>query len=281
MPMNPLQLVSLTTLTMIAFAANSLFCRMALKETSIDAASFTSVRIVSGAAMLWLLMRWQRQAPLAHGSWRSALALFIYAVALSFAYRTINAGAGALMLFGAVQATMIIAGFIRGERMSGLQTAGFVAAVAGLLILVLPGVEAPSLLDAILMLASGTAWGVYSMSGRGQTSPAAATAGNFIRAVPLTLCLSAIALPWLHTDARGTLYAALSGALTSALGYVLWYRVLQHMRAMTASTVQLSAPVIASLGGNLLLGEALTRDLVISSFLILGGIWMVLRYRKR
>jgi drug/metabolite transporter (DMT)-like permease len=279
--MKPLQLVALTTLTMVAFAANSLFCRMALKDTSIDAASFTSVRILSGAAMLWLLMHWQKQAPLAHGSWRSALALFVYAVALSFAYRTINAGAGALMLFGAVQATMIIAGFISGERMNGLQTTGFLAAVAGLLILVLPGVEAPSPLDAMLMLASGTAWGVYSMFGRGQPNPAAATAGNFIRAVPLTIVLSLIALPWLHMDARGAQYAILSGALTSALGYVLWYRVLQHMRAMTASTVQLSAPVITSLGGILLLGEALTRDLVVASVLILGGIWMVLRYRKR
>lgn len=279
--MTPLRVAALTSLTMIAFAANSLFCRMALKETAIDAASFTSVRILSGAAMLWLLMRWQKQAPLAHGSWRSALALFIYAVALSFAYRTINAGAGALMLFGAVQATMLIAGFISGERMSGLQNTGFVAAVAGLLILVLPGVEAPSMLDATLMLASGTAWGVYSMFGRGQANPAAATAGNFIRAVPLTLCLSLAALPWLHADARGALYAVLSGAVTSALGYVLWYRVLQHMRAMTASTVQLSAPVIASMGGIVLLGETLTRDLVFASILILGGIWMVLRYRVR
>ncbi len=281
MNMTPLRVAALTALTMIAFAANSLFCRMALKETAIDPASFTSVRLISGAAMLWLLMRWQKQAPLAHGSWRSALALFVYAVALSFAYRTINAGAGALMLFGAVQATMLIAGFIAGERMSGLQTTGFVAAVAGLLILVLPGVEAPSMLDAILMLASGTAWGVYSMFGRGQANPAAATAGNFIRAVPLTLCLSLAALPWLHADARGALYAVLSGAVSSALGYVLWYRVLQHMRAMTASTVQLSAPVITSIGGIVLLGEVLTRDLVVASILILGGIWMVVRYRTR
>ena len=281
MAMSPLRLVVLTALTVIAFAANSLFCRMALKETTIDAASFTSVRILSGAAMLWLLMRWQNKVPLRHGTWRSALALFVYAAALSFAYRTINAGAGALMLFGAVQATMFIAGFVAGERMGGLQTAGFVSAVAGLLVLVLPGVEAPSVPDTILMLASGTAWGVYSLFGRGLAEPAAATAGNFIRAVPLTLCLSLAALPWLHTDARGALYAVLSGALTSALGYVLWYRVLQHMRAMTASTVQLSAPVIAALGGIMLLGETPTRDLLVASILILGGIWMVLRYGKR
>ena len=279
--MNRLRLAALTSLTMIAFAGNSLFCRMALKETSIDAASFTSVRLLSGAAMLWLLMRWQRQAPLAHGNWRSALALFIYAVALSFAYRSINTGAGALMLFGAVQATMLIAGFIAGERMTAFQTSGFVAALIGLVILVSPGVEAPSVLDSILMLASGIAWGVYSLYGRGQPNPAAATAGNFLRTVPLTIALSLVALPWLQPDACGVLYAVLSGALTSALGYVLWYRVLQHMRAMTASTVQLSAPVIAAIGGILILGEALTRDLLLSSVLILGGIWLVLRYGKR
>jgi len=277
----PPRLIALTTLTMIAFAANSVLCRMALKETGIDAASFTSLRLLSGAAMLWLLMRWQQQAPLQHGTWRSALALFIYAVALSFAYRSINTGAGALMLFGAVQATMLIAGFIAGERMSWLQSAGFVAALAGLVILVSPGVEAPSVLDSLLMLASGVAWGIYSLWGRGLANPAAATAGNFLRAAPPALALAVIALPWLQWDARGALYAVLSGAVTSALGYVLWYRVLQHLRAMTASTVQLSAPIIAALGGVLLLGEAFTADLLLASVLILGGIWLVLRYGKR
>ncbi len=279
--MTPPRLILLTTLTMIAFAANSVLCRMALKETNIDAASFTSLRLFSGAAMLWLLMRWQQQAPLQHGTWRSALALFIYAVALSFAYRSINTGAGALMLFGAVQATMLIAGFIAGERMSRMQSTGFVAALVGLVILVSPGVEAPSVLDSVLMLASGVAWGIYSLWGRGLVNPAAATAGNFVRAAPLALALVGIALPWLHWDVRGALYAVLSGALTSALGYVLWYRVLQHLRAMTASTVQLSAPIIAALGGVILLGETFTADLLTASVLILGGIWLVLRYGKR
>jgi len=279
--MNKLTLASYTTLTMIAFAGNSLFCRMALKETAIDPATFTSVRLLSGAAMLWLLISLQRQAPLAHGNWRSATALFIYAVALSFAYRSIDTGAGALMLFGAVQATMLIAGFIAGERMTAMQSAGFVAAMIGLVILVAPGVEAPSVLDSILMLASGIAWGVYSMFGRGQPNPAATTAGNFLRAAPLTVALSLLALPWLQLDVQGVLYAVLSGAVTSALGYVFWYRVLQHMRAMTASTVQLSAPVLAAIAGILLLGEAVTRDLLVSSVLILGGILLVLRFGKR
>lgn len=278
--MNKPRLAAYTTLTMIAFAGNSLFCRMALKETSIDPVSFTSVRLLSGAFMLWLLMRWQRQAPLAHGSWRGALTLFLYAASLSFAYRSISTGAGALMLFGAVQATMIIAGFLSGERMTAVQTIGFAVALAGLVILVSPGVEAPSLLDSILMLASGIAWGIYSLFGRGLSNPAATTAGNFLRAAPITLALSLFAIPWLQLDAQGVLYALLSGAVSSALGYVLWYRVLQNLRAMTASTVQLSAPLLASVGGILLLGEALTRDLLVASVLILGGIWLVLRYGK-
>ena len=279
--MNRAALIGYTTLTMIAFASNSILCRMALKETAIDAASFTSVRLLSAALVLWLLMSWQKQAPLRHGSWSSALALFIYAVALSYAYRTVNTGAGALMLFGAVQITMIVAGFIAGERMRLWQSVGFIAAVMGLAILVSPGIEAPSLFDSFLMLASGAAWGFYSLFGRGQPNPAAATAGNFLRAAPMTVALSLITLPWLQLDPHGMFYAILSGAITSALGYILWYRVLQQMSAMTASTVQLSAPLIATMGGIILMGEAITRDLVIASLLILGGIWLVLHSAGR
>ncbi len=265
---------------MIAFAANSVFCRLALKETSIDAASFTTVRILSAVAMLWLLMRWKKQSPLEHGSWRSALALFIYAATLSFAYRTIDTGAGALMLFGAVQATMILAGYIAGERMNNWQIIGFATAMSGLVILVIPGSHAPSLLNSSLMLTSGIAWGIYSLFGRGSANPAASTAGNFLRAGPITIILSLLALPWLRIDAQGILYAVLSGALTSALGYVLWYRVLQCMKAMTASTVQLTAPVIAAMGGVLLMNETATPSLLIASVLILGGIGLVLRTGK-
>lgn len=274
--MAPLRLFMYTTLAMIAFAANSLLCRMALKETAIDAASFTSMRLLAGSAMLWLLMRWQHQIPLRHGSWRGAFALFVYATAFSFAYRTINTGAGALMLFGAVQATMLITGFLAGERMNAVQGMGSAAAMIGLAILVSPGVEAPSVLDSVLMLASGVAWGLYSLLGRGLSNPAAATAGNFLRTVPLSIALLLLVSPWLYLDTPGVLYAIISGALTSGLGYVMWYRVLQHMRAMTASTIQLSAPILAALGGITLLGEAFTRDLFIASVLILGGIGLVL-----
>lgn len=278
--MNTVRLAAYTALAMVAFAANSLLCRLALKYTSIDAASFTTVRIVSGALMLWLVMHWHTTPPGRQGSWRGALALFIYVAAFSFAYLSLSAGTGALLLFGAVQVTMILAGFIAGERMSQMQAIGFIAALAGLVILVLPGVESPTLAGSVLMLASGIAWGIYSLLGRGAGDPAAATSGNFLRAVPLTIALSLLALPWLKLDARGLLYAVLSGALASGLGYVLWYRVLQHMRTITASTVQLSAPVLAALGGIMLLYEAVTPNLLTASVLILGGIGLVLHSDK-
>jgi drug/metabolite transporter (DMT)-like permease len=279
--MTRLRLVVLTTFTMFAFAGNSVLCRLALKQTAIDAATFTSVRLLSAVLMLSLLMRLQAQPVLRHGNWRSALSLFVYAVTLSFAYRSINTGAGALILFGAVQMTMLTAGFMAGERMRVLQIAGFAAAISGLLILVLPGIETPSTLDGLLMLVSGASWGVYSMLGRGVPDPIASTAGNFTRAAPFTIIFSLCAFPWFHFDAYGATYAVISGALTSALGYVLWYQVLQHMRAMTASTIQLSVPILAAVGGVILVGEALTLNLLLASMLILGGIWLVLRFGKR
>lgn len=278
--MNPVRLAAYTALAMAAFAANSLLCRLALTETAIDAASFTTVRILSGAAMLWLMMRGRAPSHGRQGSWHSAVALFIYVAAFSFAYLSLAAGTGALLLFGAVQVTMILAGFMAGERMSRVQSMGFIAALAGLVILVLPGVEAPTLVGSALMLASGVAWGIYSLFGRGIADPAAATTGNFLRAVPLTIVLSLLALPWLKLDASGLLYAVLSGALTSGLGYVMWYRVLQHMHAITASTVQLSAPVLAALGGVVLLNEAFTSNLLTASVLILGGIGLMSHYGK-
>ena len=192
-----------------------------------------------------------------------------------------STGTGALALFGAVQATMLIGGFLAGERLTAMQGAGLLAALSGLVMLVAPGVQAPSLTDSLLMLMSGIAWGLYSLQGRGQSNPAAATAGNFLRAAPFTLALSLLALPWLQLDARRVWLAILSGAVTSGLGYVLWYRVLQQLRAMTASTVQLAAPVLAALAGVMWLGESFTRDLLLASLLILGGIWLVLRYGKR
>lgn len=262
--MSTLRLVTYTVFAMIAFAANSLLCRLALKDTSIDAASFATMRILSGALMLWLVMYSRVSSPGRHGTWRGAVALFIYVAAFSFAYLSLSAGTGALLLFGAVQVTMIFAGFIAGERMGKLQSIGFIAALVGLVILVLPGVATPTLAGSALMIASGIAWGIYSLFGRNVADPIAATAGNFLRAVPFAIALSLLAFPWMKPDVTGLLYAVLSGALTSGLGYVLWYRILQGMRAI-AATVQLSAHVLAALGGVILLGELTSHDVCSAS----------------
>lgn len=278
--MNTLRLSACIALAVLAFAANSLLCRLALKETAIDAASFTTVRILSGALLLWLLLQTRAAAHGRHGSWRSAAALFVYVAAFSFAYLSLAVGTGALILFGTVQVTMTLGGFVAGERMNRLQSAGFIAALAGLVILVLPGVEAPTPLGAALMLLSGIAWGMYSLFGRGVEDAAAATADNFLRAVPMAIGLSLLTLPWLKLDAGGMWYAVISGALASGLGYVIWYRVVREMSAITASTVQLGAPVIAAVGGVALLDEAFTLNLVIASVLIYGGIVLVLRRKK-
>jgi drug/metabolite transporter (DMT)-like permease len=266
---------ALTVLAMLAFAANSLLCRLALATTPIDPATFTSVRMLSGAVVLWLIVR-ARGASLAHaGSWGSALALFAYAIAFSLAYVALSAATGALLLFGAVQVTMIGVGLWRGERFRALQWLGFVAALAGLAVLLLPGLTAPPLVGAGLMISAGVAWGIYSLRGKAGGDPTIATAGNFVRAVPAALIVSAIALPWFHLDPRGLAYAIASGALTSGIGYVIWYAALPSLKSTTAATVQLSVPVLAALGGVLFLGEQTTPRLLVASAGILGGIALV------
>ena len=274
------RLILLTLLAMTAFAANSVLCRLALKHSAIDPASFTAIRLVSGALMLWLLIRYRRGSHQVGGNWTSALALFVYAAAFSFAYVTLPTGAGALLLFGAVQATMILAGLRGGERFTVRQGAGLALALAGLIAMMLPGLSAPPLNGALLMLAAGIAWGGYSLRGRGVSDPAAATAGNFLRAAPMALALSALLLPWLRVDAKGALLAMLSGALASGFGYVLWYAALRGLNATRAATVQLSVPVIAALGGVMFLGEPITLRLTLASGAILGGIALVLAGRR-
>ncbi len=272
---------TLTLLAMIAFASNSLLCRAALKETSIDAASFTFVRIFSGAAALWLILTTRRTTSQSSGNWISALALFAYAAAFSFAYNTLSAGTGALLLFGAVQATMILWGFGKGERLDPIQIAGLVVAVAGLVLLVLPGLSAPPLIGSILMLSAGVAWGVYSLRGKTAGDPIAATSGNFLRAVPFAALVSVIMLPKMHLDSLGVIYAVISGAITSGLGYVIWYAALAGLKAASAATVQLSVPVLAATGGILLLGEPITLRYVIASIAVLGGIFLVVIEKRK
>ena len=275
----PAPTVWLTAVAMIAFAANSLLCRLALRDTAIDAASFTTIRIAAGALMLWAIVRLRRGRGRAGGDWVSAAALFAYAAGFSFAYLSLDAGTGALLLFGAVQATMIGYGLARGERLAPVAIAGLVLAGGGLIGLLLPGLSAPPLVGAVLMAGAGVAWGIYSLRGRGGGDPAAATAGNFVRAVPLAALLSVLSLAGARVDAAGAAFAAASGALASGLGYAIWYAALPGLRATSAASVQLSVPVIAALGGDLLLGEAPTLLLVLASIAILGGIAMVIGSR--
>ncbi|MFN9678421.1 MAG: DMT family transporter [Betaproteobacteria bacterium] len=283
---------TLTALALLAFAGNSLLCRAALRDAAggaaIDAASFTAIRFASGAAALWLLLRWraatpQSAAPLP-GSWGSAAALFIYAAAFSFAYLSLGAATGALLLFGAVQATMIGVALARGERLRPVQAAGALLAFGGLVALLLPGLTAPPAGGAALMLAAGAAWGAYSLRGRSADARSgnatAVTAGNFARAVPMALALALAALPWAHLDAPGVALAVASGALTSGVGYAIWYAALPALRATHAATVQLAVPVITALGGVLLLAEPLHLRLVLCAALVLGGIALVVLPRR-
>ena len=270
----------LTVLAMLAFAGNSLLCRFALKETAIDAASFTSLRLLSGAVTLWLIVYLRGGGRVTAGSWTSALALFAYAAAFSFAYISLPAAAGALLLFGAVQATMIGYGLWSGEHMSPRQWVGLVMALLGLVGLLSPGLSAPPLSGALLMLGAGVAWGVYSLRGRGGGDATAVTAGNFVRAVPMALALSLLAGPVLSVDVEGAWYAVVSGALASGVGYALWYRALPGLRPVSAATVQLSVPVIAALGGVMFLSEAPGVRLVLASLAILGGIALVIVGRR-
>ena len=273
--MKPTRLFILTLFAMIAFASNSLLCRLALKHTSIDAASFTFIRIFSGAAALLLIMKVRNAAWKVAGNWPSALALFAYAAAFSFAYNSLSAGTGALLLFGAVQATMILWGLRRGENLHLRQLAGLALALSGLVVLLFPGLSAPPLSGSILMLGAGLAWGIYSLRGKAAGDPAGATTGNFLRAVPLAAMVSIVLFRSAHLDRAGFGYAVLSGAIASGVGYVIWYTALPGLRAASAATVQLSVPVLAATGGILLLGEPLTLRFLCASTAVLGGIALV------
>lgn len=288
----------LTLLAMLAFAANSILCRLALTQTAIDPASFTLVRIASGAASLWLIARATGHGPTGEGkrgrgrwgggSWIGAVALLAYAAAFSFAYLSMTAGTGALLLFGAVQATMIVAGLYRGERLSPLQWGGLGLALGGLGLLLAPGLSPPDPLGALLMLAAGVAWGVYSLLGRSSRDPIATTAGNFLRAAPmaaavalLSSAIGAVSGGGARWDAGGLVYGLLSGALASGVGYAIWYAALPALTAARAASVQLSVPVITAIAAVLALGERITPPLAIASAAVLGGIALVIAGKRR
>ena len=280
--MSPLRILFLTALAMAAFAGNSLLCRLALKQTGIDAASFTAIRLVSGALVLWAVARSTRGAQADQGNWLSALALFSYAACFSFAYVSLPTGTGALLLFGAVQALMIGYGIWSGERLRPLQLAGLALAFGGLAGLLLPGVSAPPLAGSVLMLLAGMSWGIYSLRGKGAGDPTRVTAGNFLRAAPMAAGLGLLMLAFrgASLDAAGFWLAVASGALTSGIGYAVWYTVMPALKATSAASVQLSVPVLAALGGIAFLGEPLTFRLGLASVAILGGIALVVLQKR-
>jgi drug/metabolite transporter (DMT)-like permease len=266
---------------MTAFAANSVLCRMALAPASIDPASFTSLRMLSGAVTLWLLARIVGgRSSAGGGSWESSAYLFLYAITFSFAYLSLSAGTGALLLFGSVQITMILWALARGERPRPGRWIGMAIAVGGFVYLVLPGVTAPSPLGAALMTTAGVAWGFYSLRRTPGSDPLAETTGNFLRAVPMAAAVSLFFLSQAGADGRGILLAILSGAIASGLGYVVWFAALRGLTASSAAIVQISVAPIAAMGGVLFLGESIGARLAIASVLILGGITLALVSRS-
>ena len=278
---NNLRTVGLTATAMIAFAANSLLCRMALGHDLIDAGSFTSIRIISGAITLGLIISIRGHKSKITANWSGVAALFCYMVFFSFAYLSLSAGTGALLLFGAVQLTMFVSAIRHGERFSFLSWTGLSAAFAGLVYLVIPGVTAPDPIGALLMATAGVAWGSYSLIGRRSGQPLLDTAANFLYSVPFTIGLSAMFISCADISVRGSLLAVSSGALASGIGYAIWYAALPGLTAGRAATIQLSVPVIAALGGIVFLSEQVTLRLVVASVLTIGGIWIVLAQRLR
>jgi drug/metabolite transporter (DMT)-like permease len=279
-----LRVAVLTAITLVAFAANSLLCRMALAPDLIDPVAFTAIRLGSGVGVLVPLSALVSEPRLKErpaGSWRSGLALFVYAMAFSLAYVSLETGMGALILFGSVQATMIGAALCQGERPKLREWIGLVVAMAGLVYLVLPGITAPDPAGASLMVASGVGWGVYSLRGKGRTALVAATAGNFARALPLAAASLFIAWGTLHASPRGVALAMTAGAVTSGLGYVAWYVALRDLTATRAAIVQLAVPVIAAAGGIIVLAEEPTARLAIASVMILGGVCAAIVVRGR
>ncbi len=273
----------LTLLALLAFAANSLLCRLALRSAAIDPASFTGIRLVSGTVMLVVVgagVAGKGGAGKA-GRWYGAVMLFLYAAGFSLAYVSLSAGTGALILFGAVQVTMLIAAIRSGERLAAAQWTGMAVSVAGLIYLVLPGLAAPSLAGAALMATAGIAWGLYSVNGRGAADPLGQTRRNFVLTIPMALLFLLLWLPKLSATREGILLAVISGAITSGLGYVIWYRALRRLSGVSASLVQLSTPVLAGLGGILLLSEPLSSRLVVASVLVLGGIALAVATRRK
>ena len=267
-----------TALALLAFAGNSILCRLALGENTIDAASFTWIRLLSGIVVLALILKvlTPRDVGISKGSWKASVMLFLYAVCFSFAYISLETGMGALILFAAVQITIIATGLVSGTKLHFVEWLGAAIAFFGFVFLVIPGLSAPPLTGFILMSLAGGAWGFYTLAGKGSKNPLGDTAYNFIRTAPFVVVLVAFTIQYSSLSWEGVLLAILSGGLTSGIGYTIWYMALGGLSAIQAAVVQLLVPVIAALGGVLFADEALSMRLVISSVLILGGILIVI-----
>lgn len=273
------KIVLLTILAMVAFAGNSVLNRVALAEGEADALTYTGVRLASGALMLVLILAWRGNIPRwgrLGGSNSGAFALFLYAIAFSYAYLELAAGTGALLLFAAVQLGMLGWAVRQGDRPGGLEWAGFGMAILFLVVLLMPGLTAPDPFGATLMILAGLAWAVYTLLGRGSSRPLVDTGGNFLRCLPIALLLILPGLLAQTTSLAGWLYAIASGALASGLGYAIWYSVLPALERSTAAYVQLTVPAIAAAGGVLFIAEPLTLRLTLCSIGILGGVGLAL-----
>jgi len=276
------KIVIFTGLALIAFAANSVLCRLALGERAIDASSFTIIRLLSGAVVLMVILsvNRNRQGSSAKGSWHAGLMLFLYAVSFSFAYITLNTGTGALILFGSVQITMIMFSLISGTKLHAVEWTGVVIAFTGFVYLVFPALATPSAAGFLLMTIAGIAWGVYTIMGRGSKDPLVDTAYNFFRTVPFVVILLIVTMKSSNYSSEGILLAVLSGGVTSGIGYTIWYTALGGLSALQAAVLQLLVPVIAAFGGVMFLSEDITLRLTIAAVLILGGVLLVVLSRK-
>lgn len=265
-----------TVLAMFAFAANSIWCRLALRDTTIDPVSFATIRLSAGAVMLWVIVVLRQSKATGRGSWFSGMALYAYAAAFSAAYTQLSAGTGALLLFGTVQATMISFTLIQGEKITPIQIVGYLLALIGLIYLVLPGVSAPPITSSLLMVIAGVAWAIYTLRGKQAGDPTLVTSQNFMYAAAIAIVVSAVCFKWINVPTQGILYALISGAITSGIGYAMWYAALPHLKGSTAATVQLSVPVLAAFVGIALMNELLSLRLIMATFAIISGISCVI-----
>lgn len=265
-----------TTCALIAFAANSVLCRLALGDETIDAASFTIIRLLSGAITLLLIMKLGSSTTASSkGSWTAAFMLFLYAASFSYAYITLDTGTGALILFGTVQITIILITIFTGGRLSTIEWTGAFIAFSGFVYLVLPNVSTPSFSGFVLMTISGIGWGVYTLKGRESQNPLADTTKNFTLTIPLVVVLALVTFQTVQITADGVLLAIASGAIASGMGYTIWYSALGGLSAIQSSIVQLLVPVFAAFGGVIFVSETISLRLIISALLILGGILIV------